>query len=524
MKLLLLALAIVAGTDFLPNIVRLTGASCEEDLAASEIERFEALASHPLDINSASTRELASSGLFSPYQAASIQDYISRNGDICSLVELAAVDGIGAQLASDLEPFVRLEPRGQLGALYRKRLSADAMARVGWRSGVRTDAEKLRVSYGALSGGGASSGSSALSGGLALKNRSLTSAHISFSSRRFSLTAGDFGARFGQGLLSWTGFSMTTFYTVGAFARSGTGISGSTTLSEGSAKRGLAAGYSSGPLDISAFATLEGEHLAHAGYLTRMGSYGFTLLHTPDGMSYSADWRATVRRFTIFGEFARLGEGASALRAGAFCNLAYGKRTGLLVRADSDGRGIALGAEVRGLSLTVDASRDLQKERNQLKTVALCNPSFSLGQVTIQPSLRLNSRYRPEDNYQWRNDLRAELDLSSGPWTAHFRFNAVRCEELAWLWYLEGGWKEGKSAVYLRGGLFKADKWNDRIYVYERDTPGSFNVPAYYGRGWMLSLYARWRALSLRAATTRHPWTPDKSPKYELKLQANLRL
>ena len=511
MKLLLLALAIVAGTDFLPNIVRLTGASCEEDLAASEIERFEALASHPLDINSASTRELTSSGLFSPYQAASIQDYISRNGDICSLAELAAVDGIGAQLASDLEPFVRLEPRGQLGALHRKRLSVDAMARVGWRSGVRTDAEKLRVSYGALSGGGA------------FKNRSLTSAHISYSSRRFSLTAGDFNARFGQGLLSWTGFTMSTFYTPGAFARSPSGLSGSTTLSEGSAKRGLAAQYARGSFDISTFATMEGEHLAHAGYLTRMGSYGFTLLHTPDGMSYSADWRATVRRFTIFGEFARLGKGASALRAGAFCNLAYGKRTGLLVRADSDGRGIALGAEVRGLSLTVDASRDLQKERNQLKTVALCNPSFSLGQVTIQPSLRLNSRYRPEDNYQWRNDLRAELDFSFRPWTAHFRFNAVRCEELAWLWYLEGGWKEGKSAVYLRGGLFKADKWNDRIYVYERDTPGSFNVPAYYGRGWTLSLYARWRAFSLRAATTSYPWTPDKSPKYELKLQANLR-
>lgn len=525
MKLLLLALAIVAGTDFLPNIVRLTGASCEEDLAASEIERFEALASHPLDINSASTRELASSGLFSPYQAASIQDYISRNGDICSLVELAAVDGIGAQLASDLEPFVRLEPRGQLGALYRKRLSADAMARVGWRSGVRTDAEKLRVSYGALSGGGASSGSSALSGGLALKNRSLTSAHISFSSRRFSLTAGDFGARFGQGLLSWTGFSMTTFYTVGAFARSGTGISGSTTLSEGSAKRGLAAGYSSGPLDISAFATLEGEHLAHAGYLTRMGSYGFTLLHTPDGMSYSADWRATVRRFTIFGEFARLGEGASALRAGAFCNLAYGKRAGLLVRADSAGRGVALGLELPCFSLTSDYLYNSLKDTRQYKTIALLNPSFKLGSTAVlRPSLRLNSRYRPEDKFAWRNDLRSDFELACDPWMAHFRLNTVWCEEFSWLWYLEGGWKEGSSSVYLRGGLFKADKWNDRIYVYERDTPGSFNVPAYYGRGWMLSLYARWRALSLRAATTRYPWTPDKSPKYELKLQANLRL
>ena len=513
MKLLLFVFALICSTDYLKQAVRLTGASCEEDLSASEIERFEDLAAHPLKINSASKRELVSSGLFSPYQAASIQDYISRGGDICSLAELAAVDGIGAQLAGDLEPFVRLEPRGQLGALHRKRLSADAMARVGWRSGVRTDAEKLRVSYGALSGGGA------------FKNRSLTSAHISFSSHRFSLTAGDFGARFGQGLLSWTGFSMTTFYTVGAFARSGTGISGSTTLSEGSAKRGLAAVYSRGPLEISGFATLEGEQFIHAGYLTRSGSYGASLLHGPTGASISADWRTTIRRFTLFGEFARLGRGSSALRGGTFLNLAYGKRAGLLVRADSAGRGVALGLELPCFSLTSDYLYNSLKDTRQYKTIALLNPSFKLGSTAVfRPSLRINSRYRPEDKFAWRNDLRSDLDLACGPWMAHLRLNTVWCEQFSWLWYLEGGWKEGSSSVYLRGGLFKADKWNDRIYVYERDTPGSFNVPACYGRGWTLSLYARWRWLSLRAATTRYPWTPDKSPKYELKLQANLRL
>ena len=41
-----------------------------------------------------------------------------------------------------------------------------------------------------------------------------------------------------------------------------------------------------------------------------------------------------------------------------------------------------------------------------------------------------------------------------------------------------------------------ADNWNDRIYCYERDAPGSFNIPAYYGRGWAASLVGR---LKLRA-------------------------
>ena len=106
----------------------------------------------------------------------------------------------------------------------------------------------------------------------------------------------------------------------------------------------------------------------------------------------------------------------------------------------------------------------------------------------------------------------------------HGRYNALHCEQWAWLSYLEAGYKKEKTALYLRGTLFKVDKWNDRIYAYERDSPGNFNVPVYYGRGWALSLYARWRWLSLRAATTRYPWTPDKEPKYELKLQVNLKM
>ena len=58
------------------------------------------------------------------------------------------------------------------------------------------------------------------------------------------------------------------------------------------------------------------------------------------------------------------------------------------------------------------------------------------------------------------------------------------------------------GAVYLRGTLFFIDEWDDRIYAYERDAPGSFNVPAYYGRGYSLSLVARqkirFRVLSMR--------------------------
>ena len=184
----------------------------------------------------------------------------------------------------------------------------------------------------------------------------------------------------------------------------------------------------------------------------------------------------------------------------------------------------ALGAETRWASITSEASRNLLKQTSQLRTVALFNPQFTVGPWTVKPSFRLNSRYRPGEILEWRNDLRGELEIQGGPWLLHGRYNALRCENWAWLSYLEAGYKNEKTALYLRGTLFKIDSWNDRIYSYERDAQGSFNVPAYYGRGYALALYVRWRSLALRAATTRYPWTPDKSPKYELKIQFNYKL
>jgi len=42
-------------------------------------------------------------------------------------------------------------------------------------------------------------------------------------------------------------------------------------------------------------------------------------------------------------------------------------------------------------------------------------------------------------------------------------------------------------SIYIRGTIFNASNWADRIYCYERDLPGSFSVPVMYGRGGSLS-------------------------------------
>jgi hypothetical protein len=78
----------------------------------------------------------------------------------------------------------------------------------------------------------------------------------------------------------------------------------------------------------------------------------------------------------------------------------------------------------------------------------------------------------------------------------------------------------------LRQGFFKIDEWDDRIYAYERSAPGSFKVPAYYGRGLWTALtvsakLSRFCKMYLRSSCTAYPFMPmekRKPGKAELEL------
>jgi hypothetical protein len=93
--------------------------------------------------------------------------------------------------------------------------------------------------------------------------------------------------------------------------------------------------------------------------------------------------------------------------------------------------------------------------------------------------------------------------------------------------YVDASYKTATITLHLRAGAFCVDNWDDRIYVYEYDAPGSFNVPAYYGRGvwtasvlsWKLSRAVR---LYVRGCYISYPFmsVEKKKPgKAELKLQ-----
>ena len=93
--------------------------------------------------------------------------------------------------------------------------------------------------------------------------------------------------------------------------------------------------------------------------------------------------------------------------------------------------------------------------------------------------------------------------------------------------YLESGYVNGGFSLYLRQGVFFIDEWADRIYVSERDAPGSYNVPALYGRGEWTSLVGSYRVgklmrIYLRFSYFAYPFMPEKNRKpgkAELKMQ-----
>ena len=118
--------------DGVEAIMRYCGLSDPESLDSYEVERLDDYLQNPLKINFSKVSDLEKSGLFTPFQIASLVDYRSRHGDVLSFTELAALDGFGHETASVLEPFLSLESMVTTGR-QRKSLRQDMSVRGGYR-------------------------------------------------------------------------------------------------------------------------------------------------------------------------------------------------------------------------------------------------------------------------------------------------------------------------------------------------------------------------------------------------------
>ena len=589
-------------------VVLLSGASCVEDLSEEEMLRWESLASHPVNLNVAGRSRLISSGLFTQFQVVSLLDYRGRTGAVLSWSELALVDGFSTEIVSALRVFATLGVEVAGGGFVPGRRESFRL------SGSVTGKGAGRVSVESAQDGASSSGSpgrfsaATLAGGVKLElaagERAVlyssirnTLSDTRFSSPTFSaayygkqalgqVVIGHFQARFGQGLVLWSGFRMSGYSSVGAFRRNGNGFSptgsysptllGVATDWHFGAWR-LSLGYSFGKSweDIAG-----GLPIGNLTWTGRTATLGLTA--TSKAAGFEARW-SLPGGWGLFGEMATDWKSLSAV-AGAVRVPSYGHKWALLARWFGPGSkeysGLALGYAGPSLEATLDAGvKGLGAVRAeasgqsggaalarwlasggqmQIKAVAQWKPVFEMSggdAFRLSPQVRVVARWRPEEIPAsptktaaapsamatsptqtfspatplgipgMRLELRGVLAAESGPWLLGGRYDAVWYRGFAWNWYAEAGFRTDALKVWLRGGIFKVDEWDDRIYVYERDAPGSFTVPARYGRGWNASLYAAWKLharhnIWLRIETVEYPWNlSPKEGRVEARLQ-----
>ncbi|MCM1501152.1 MAG: hypothetical protein NC115_00565 [Bacteroidales bacterium] len=405
------------------------------------------------------------------------------------------------------------------------------------------------------------------------------------------IVVGDYNLRYGQGLAMWSGFNMGGVSYPQSFFRRPSGISPYLSFSGTGGYRGLAADFGIGSFTVSASLgasglkeIMRGEKdtgislapAVNVGWTGRSVQASFTVsgetaavcggaavnrTSEENGEAFaaaaaSADFRWCVKGVDIFGEVAMdiIEMSASAVAGTAF-------KAGEHVEAALSGRysrneyGLSSGGKFYAGERVPLAGKTGFGSAQQRHTGTFCAdavyypyPRYG-GQdsdwqvkVLLDYSLRIDSfwslsarlseRLRSEGEKN-RTEIRCDMKWSDGRWMTLLRLNALHCEDIGLLSYLEGGYSGKVFTAYFRAGIFRIDSWKDRIYVYERDAPGNFSIPAYYGRGCSASAVIGIKAtrrcrLYMRTSTVQYPWSQpsgkDREGKTEVRLQLVLNL
>lgn len=481
----------------------LNGASSPEEIDEGEVERIQSV--FKVRVNSPGRGARA---ILSEYQLATLEDYRRRCGDILSWEELALVDGFGKEAVESLKPFLSLysdKLPGVVDTAARKVHGSALLRATEKNAGLKAKAEGHNWQVGVAARSKAWP--------LFAETPDWT-AHAEMNLGRWDIVLGDYNIRYGQGVGVWSGFSMTSLSTVGAFTRRASGITPVFSFLP-SEHRGAAVEYRNGRVSASAFGDIKGTIGGHASYVSLHGQIGLTTIY---GL-VSADGKLNWKGVNLAGEVASkgkdafAGKGAASFKLGN-TRLAFQGRV-LPTRFTGKKNGdyaLAAGAEWKSpswrqltgksgfgssvplhvASFTADASLlpkpNMDPERKQLRL-------YGIWQWQMSGTLALDTRYTGRlRNYEpSRNDVRIDLKYNSGPWLSILRFEGDYCSGYGVLGYLEGGYKADNLSAYLRLTGFSTSGWSSRIYCYERDAPGSFLVPAYYGKGAAASIYASWK-------------------------------
>ena len=551
-------------------IAAFLGAESEESLSEDEVEKMVGFLRRPVKVNLLSRSALVSSGLFTSYQTASLLDYRMRHGEVLSFSELALVDGFGERYVQSLKPFVSLDLSGgpcsprKDSVKLRNELSLKGGYRFSfserdWQYGLKyvlDDTRRLQASAGLARNRSAKS---------PLPSSYTVSVSWDFIKADARLVVGDFHARFGQGLVAWSGASIGGVVAPSGFMKKASGISAVRSFTGSTANTGIAAEVGIGKYALSAAMALPGVKdwvrksekpvvapLLNVRRWMRFGTVGLTTyadlaLGSRYGKGNVAA-KSSVDAAICIGGVNLFGEAAYAF-ADKKCSLVTGTDfspiESLRLAALTGWRQSRLWQFAMSGEVTPGQSRN---HKGLLFTEVLYHlePKDAVADRWIQVKSQLRwewdamehlvLRIRFSDRFRtWgiphRAEGRFEAEFPLGEWTLCARVNMLKCRGISLLGCFDASCSSSLFTFHFRMGAFKADHWDDRIYVYEYDAPGNFNVPAYYGRGvWtagVLSMkLSRAFRLYVRASSIAYPFdlTQKKKPgRTELKFQTVFR-
>ena len=553
MGLLISAVSMAQELSEIESIMKLSGATSPDELDAYEMERLAGYLDKPILINSSSLEQLISSGLLTNFQIAVILEYRRTHGDILSFGELAALDGFSQEIVNVLRPFISLKG-GSISRNDTSRADVDIVVKGSYKTAFDYGI-KLKVE----SPGRFSLGLSPYSG------------HVSYTFKKIPLrvVGGDFNARFGQGLILWNGMSMSGLASPSSYVRNQTGVKPSWSFTGSSSMTGVASEVSFGRLMVCGMLILPdcrnglksimpALNASWYGKRYRIGLTHYTELISDkmvSDMKTSVDCCMCIDGVDLFSELAYNWAGvavsgltgvryisgdmtiasmlryyhpnfsptwSAAARSLTKCSNECGVSvSGLFYRGRvGDYRKHTFSFSLDGAYLPVPKKDDIRSIHAKM----ILEWKYMVAEC-FKIDLRCVERYRTWD-LGLRSDFRMDLSYISSLYAITARFNFLKYRKQSFLAYLEGCYTPSKLfSVYLKQGIFIVDKWDDRIYSYERDAPGNYNVPVFYGRGLWTSVTAswkfiRWGKLYARAAFTSYPFMKEEKPgKAELKLQ-----
>ncbi len=514
-------------TDETSAVMALLGLDSEEELDEALLEHYSSYIAHPLELNLVTRRELERSELFTPFQIAALLDYRNRTGDILSFAELSAIVGFTPSFVAVLKPFISIATYVDIGSRRSQLRASDIKNEATVRlsathkgpssssprpSQVHEAAAKYRLTA-----------SDRISAALGYKGRlaeqQLASGHIAYtdSRRRYTLTLGDFNARFGQGLCLWSGFAMNSSSSLSSLIKRPSGIRPYSSYSGEYALRGGAVEMNFGRFYLSGLAAVkrgkEGVEVMPAMNVRYAGMKvdgGVTAKVEAGEWSASADVRSCVKGVDLLSELAYGSKEGVAWCGGLASAVGDGFKVGTVAKVDEAYSLVSLVEGLFGRRMhSVVGSVDLAyypeppygSDEPGVQVKALLNYKAKVGDLWsfgTRVNARLRSYDMPKEAVLGMNcklGLRAEAARDDGRWLVKARAESIIYKGVAVAGFCEGGYRTETLGFYLKAGLYRVDNWDDRIYAYERDAPGNFTNLSLYGRGGWASAYMSYKLL-----------------------------